>query len=96
MGQGSALSFICILLFIDDDLLISQGKMYNETILEPYSSYRVVIDLMVLFGLVIEYEKPEISHFYRIYNDSNPELDLLAIGTPTLKPKIYWRYLGFF
>jgi len=26
----------------------------------------------------------------------NPELALSAIGAPTLKPKIYWRYLGFY
>ena len=28
--------------------------------------------------------------------NSNPELDLSVIGAPTLKPKTYWRYLGFY
>jgi len=79
----------CILSFVDDGLLISQGKMYNKTLPELYSSYRVVTDLMVMFSLVIEHDKSEIFHFSRIYNDSNPELDLSAISAPTLKLKTY-------
>jgi len=67
--------------------------MYNKTLPELYSSYRVVTDLMVMFGLVIEHDKSEIFHFSRAHNDSNPELDLLAIDTLTFKPKTYWRYL---
>jgi len=51
---------------------------------------------MVCFGLVMKYDKSEIFHFSRAHNDLNPELDLLAIGAPTLKPKTYWRYLGFY
>ena len=86
----------CILSFMDNDLLISQGKMYNKTLPELYSSYKVVTDLMVTFGLVIEHDKSEIFHFSRTHNDLNLELDLLAISVPTLKPKIYWRYLGFY
>jgi len=85
-----------ILSFVDDGLLISQGKMYNIILLELYSSYRVVTDLMVMFGLVMEHDKSEIFHFSRIYNNLNLELDLSAIGAPTLKPKTYWRYLGFY
>ena len=85
-----------ILSFVDDSLLISQGKTYNITLLELYSSYRVVTDLMVTFGLVMEHDKSEIFHFSRAHNDLNPELDLSAIGAPTLKPKTYWRYLGFY
>ena len=53
-------------------------------------------DLMVVFGLVMEHDKLEIFHFSRAHNDSNPELDLSAISAPTLKPKTYWRYLGFY
>jgi len=83
----------CILLFVDDSLLISQGKTYNTILPELYSSYRVVTDLMVCFGLVMKYDKSEIFHFSRAHNNLNLELDLSAIGTPTLKPKIYWRYL---
>jgi len=46
--------------------------------------------------LVMEHDKSEIFHFSRAHNDSNPELDLSAIGTPILKPKTYWQYLGFY
>jgi len=70
--------------------------MYNTTLPELYSSYRVATNLMVLFGLVMEYDKLEIFHFSRVYNNSNPELNLSAISTPTLKPKTYWKYLGFY
>jgi len=85
-----------ILSFVDNGLLISQGKTYNTTLPEFYSSYRVVIDLIVCFGLVMEHDKSEIFHFSRVHNDLNMELDLSAIGAPTLKPKTYWRYLGFY
>ena len=66
--------------------------MYNTTLPELY---RVVTNLMVLFSLVIKYDKSEIFHFSRVHNDSNTKLNLSAVGTLTLKPKIYWRYLGF-
>ena len=81
----------CILLFVDDGLLISQGKIYNKTLLELYSSYRVVTDLMVSFGLVMEHDKSKIFHFSRAHNDLNPELDFAAIGAPTLKYYYLWR-----
>jgi len=51
---------------------------------------------MASFGLVMEHDKSEIFHFSRAHNDFNPELDLLAIGAPILKPKTYWQYLGFY
>ena len=70
--------------------------MYNKTLPELYSSYRVVIDLMVMFGLVMEHDKSEIFYCSRAYNDSNPELDLLAIDASTFKLKTYWRYLRFY
>jgi len=82
--------------YIDDGLLVSQRRMYNKTLPELTSSYSIVSDLMAFFGLVIEYDKSEIFHFSRAHNNSNPELDLLAIGTPILKPKTYWQYLGFY
>ena len=47
----------CILSFVDDGLLISQRKTYNTTLPELYSSYRIVTDLMVCFGLVMEHDK---------------------------------------
>ena len=51
--------------------------------------YRVVITLMVLFSLVMKYNKIEVFHFFKTYNNSNLELDLLAISILILKPNIY-------
>jgi len=82
--------------YVNDGLLVSQGRMYNKTLLELTSSYSIVSDLMASFGLVMEHDKLEIFHFSRAHNDSNPQLDLSAIGAPILKPKTYWRYLGFY
>ena len=86
---------IYILSFVDNSLLISQGKIYNTTLPDLHSSYRVVIELIVLFGLVMEHDKLEIFYFSRVYNNSNQELDLSAISIPILKLKIYWRYWAF-
>jgi len=44
-----------ILSFVDDSLLVSQEKTYNKTLPELTSSYRVVTDLLVSFGLVMEH-----------------------------------------
>jgi len=82
--------------YVDNGLLVSQGRTYNKTLLELTSSYSIVSDLMVSFGLVMEHDKSEIFHFSRAHNDSNPELDLSAIGASILKPKTYWQYLGFY
>jgi len=82
--------------YIDNGLLVSQGRTHNKTLLELTSSYSIVSDLMVSFGLVMEHDKSEIFHFSRAHNSSNPKLDLSAIGIPILKPKTYWRYLGFY
>ena len=63
--------------------------MYNTILPEFYSSYKIVTDLIVLLGLIIEHNKSEIFHFSGAYNEFNPKLDLLAIDTLTLKPKTY-------
>ena len=49
----------------------------------------MVTDLIVSFCLVMKHDKSEIFHFFRAYNDFNPELDLLAISAPTFWPKTY-------
>jgi len=93
--QAQALSLdTSTLSYVDDGHLVSQGRTYDRTLPELTSSYSIVSDLMASFGLVIEHDKSEIFHFSRAHNDSNPELDLSAIGTSTLKPKTYCRYLG--
>ena len=75
--------------YVDNGLLVSQGRMYNKTLPELTSSYSIVSDLIASFGLVMEHDKSEIFHFSRAHNNSNSELDLSAIGAPILKPKTY-------
>ena len=75
--------------FVNNGLLISKEKTYNTTLQELYSSYEVVINLIVLFDLVMKHDKLEIFHFSRLYNSFSPELNLSAIGILTLKPKTY-------
>ena len=76
--------------------MVSQGKTYDKTLPGFFCSYSVIADLMGFFGLVMEHDKLEIFHFSRAHNNTNPELNLLAIGTPILRPKTYWQYLGFY
>ena len=38
--------------YIDDSLLVSQGRTYNKTLLELTSSYSIISDLMASFGLL--------------------------------------------
>jgi len=90
----------CVVDFFSD-YLIGRSTQYSwnsflSDACDADVGHRVVTDLMVCFGLVMEHNKSEIFHFSRAYNDLNPELDLSAIGAPTLKPKTYWRYLGFY
>ena len=46
--------------YVDDGLLVSQGRVYNKTLPELTSSYSIVSDLMASFGLVMEHDKSEI------------------------------------
>jgi len=78
-----------ILSFLNNSLLIYQRDIYDTTLPELYSSYRVVTDLIVLFGLVMEHDKSDIFHFSKAHNNSNPELDLSAISISILKPNTY-------
>ena len=52
--------------------------------------------LLDSFGLVIEHFKTEIFHFSRSQGIFNPPpLDLSPLGSPILRPKDSWKYLGF-
>jgi len=82
--------------YVDNGLLVSQGRTYNKTLPELTSSYSIVLDLIASFGLVMEYDKSEIFYFSRAHKDSNPKLDLSTIGASIFRPKTYWRYLGFY
>ncbi|PPQ91906.1 hypothetical protein CVT25_001189, partial [Psilocybe cyanescens] len=51
------------------------------------------------FGLALEHDKSEVFHFDRSHSKDNPPVDLgyaPYTGATPLKPKLYWRYLGFY
>ncbi|PPQ89032.1 hypothetical protein CVT25_004683, partial [Psilocybe cyanescens] len=51
------------------------------------------------FGLALEHNKSEVFHFDQSHSKDNPPVDLgyaPYTGATPLKPKLYWRYLGFY
>ena len=91
MEQTSTLFPILLVLYIVSIIHIleirAQALSLSTSIL--LFGYRVVISLMVLFSLVMKYNKIEIFHFSKTYNNSNLELDLLAVSILNLKPNTY-------
>ena len=62
-------------------------------------AYKVIFELFVAFALVLEHDKSEVFHFDRSHNPPNPSIDLgyaPYTGNTPLKPKAFWRYLGFY
>ena len=87
---------ISIISFIDDGLLISQDKSFDMSDLHLFCSYNIMSNLLDKFGLIVEYSKTEVFHFYKLHSLFNsPPLDLSLLGGPILTPKNYWKYLGF-
>ena len=84
------------LLFVDDELIITQNKSLNTSNSHLFCSYNVLSKLLDSFGLVIEHMKTEIFHFNRSHEIFNPPpLNLTPIWDPILCPKNTWKYLGF-
>jgi len=74
---------VSIILFVDNGLFISQGKS-------------LVVSNSYIFYSVIEHEKTEIFHFFKIHRIFNPPLlDLSTLGGSILHSKETWNYLGF-
>jgi hypothetical protein len=84
---------------MDDGTLIVQIKSWDSNLCILREAYGIMFDLLTEFGLVLEHDKLELFHFSRKPGDDNPSLDLgyqpYTEGNP-LKPKTYWRYLGFY
>ncbi|PPQ93709.1 hypothetical protein CVT25_001800, partial [Psilocybe cyanescens] len=62
-------------------------------------AYGVIFELFKKFGLALEHDKSEVFHFDRSHSKDNPPVDLgyaPYTGLTPLKPKLYWRYLGFY
>ena len=85
-----------ILSFVDDGLLISQGKSFQLSNTQLFSSYNIASKLLSKFSFLIEHSKTEVFYFSRSHSIFNPLLlNLSAIGSPSLIQKDIWRYLGF-
>ena len=87
---------VSTLSFVDNELFISQNKFLTISNLNLFHSYHIMTSLLEKFGLIIEYEKIEVFHFYRSHGSFNPPLlNLTTLGGPILCPKTTWWYLGF-
>jgi len=87
---------ISIILFVDDELFISQSKSFHISNCHLFCSYNIISKLLETFGLIVEHSKTEIFHFNRSQGIFNPPpLDLSPIEGTILQPKNMWKYLGF-
>ena len=88
---------ISILLFVDNELLISQNKSIQVFNVNLFCSYNVASFLLSKFGLVVEYGKSEVFYFSKLYEIFNPPLlDFTPLRGSVLHLKNTWCYLGFF
>jgi hypothetical protein len=98
-NQRAAHLDVTVLSYVDDGTLIVQSKSWDSNLRILREAYGIMFDLLTEFGLVLEHDKLELFHFSRKPGDENPSLDLgyqpYTEGNP-LKPKAYWRYLGFY
>lgn len=85
--------------YVDDGTVIVQSKSLNDNVQVLSKSYAILFRLFTALGLVLEHDKSEVFHFDRSHSQDNPPVDLgfaPYTGDTPLKPKTYWRYLGFF
>ncbi|CAA7267561.1 unnamed protein product [Cyclocybe aegerita] len=88
-----------LLSFVDDGTILAQSKQLDDNNVGLRKAYKIIYLLFVAFALVLEHDKTELFHFSCRRDTYNPLLDLgyaLHTGTTPLKPKTYWRYLGFY
>ncbi|PPQ94318.1 hypothetical protein CVT25_005041 [Psilocybe cyanescens] len=90
----------CFLLsYVNDGTLVVQSKFLLDNCEALKRAYGVIFKLFKKFGLALEHDKSEVFHFDRSHSKDNPPVDLgyaLYTGATPLKPKLYWRYLGFY
>ncbi|KAJ3570517.1 hypothetical protein NP233_g4354 [Leucocoprinus birnbaumii] len=88
-----------ILSYVDDGTLIVQCKMLEDNLPPLCEAYKIMFNLFDVFGLVMEHSKSKLFHFTCQHDDANPPIVLdfepFTAASP-LKPKTFWRYLGFY
>ncbi|CAA7264637.1 unnamed protein product [Cyclocybe aegerita] len=95
----AALLNMTLLSFVDDGTILAQSKQLDDNNVGLHKAYKIIYLLFVAFALVLEHDKTELFHFSRQQDAYNPSLDLgyaPHTGATPLKPKTYWRYLGFY
>ncbi|CAA7267583.1 unnamed protein product [Cyclocybe aegerita] len=95
----AALLNMTLLSFVDDGTILAQSKQLDDNNVGLHKAYKIIYLLFVAFALVLEHNKTELFHFSRWQDAYNPSLDLgyaPHTGVTPLKPKTYWRYLGFY
>ncbi|CAA7267347.1 unnamed protein product [Cyclocybe aegerita] len=88
-----------LLSFVDDGTIPAQSKQLDDNNVGLRKAYKIIYLLFVAFALVLEHNKTELFHFSCRRDAYNPSLDLgyaPHTGVTPLKPKTYWRYLGFY
>ncbi|CAA7270639.1 unnamed protein product [Cyclocybe aegerita] len=85
-----------LLSFVDDGTILAQSKQLDDNNVGLRKAYKIIYLLFVAFALVLEHDKTELFHFSRRRDAYNPSLDLGYAPHTPLKPKTYWRYLGFY
>ncbi|KAJ3552026.1 hypothetical protein NP233_g12966 [Leucocoprinus birnbaumii] len=88
-----------ILSYVNDGTLIVQCKTLEDNLPPLHKVYRIMFNLFDAFRLVMEHNKSELFHFMHQCDDANPSIALdfqLFTEASPLKPKTFWRYLGFY
>ncbi|KAJ3553860.1 hypothetical protein NP233_g12550 [Leucocoprinus birnbaumii] len=88
-----------VLSYVDDSTLIIQRKTLEDNLLPLHEAYRIMFNLFDAFGLVMGHNKSKLFHFTWQHDDANLPIVLnfepFTAASP-LKPKTFWRYLGFY
>lgn len=92
-------SWVDLMSYVDDGTLIARSRKVEDNLPMLKEAYAFIHTAFTALGLVLEHDKSEAFHFSRAQRFSNPAIDLgfaPYTGESPLKPKVTWRYLGFF
>ncbi|KAJ2923473.1 hypothetical protein H1R20_g13621, partial [Candolleomyces eurysporus] len=85
--------------YVDDGDIIVQSSEIDTNCVMLRHAYSIVFELFTKTGLALEHDKTELFHFTRARTGFDRPLDLgyaPYTGDNPLRPKTYWRYLGFY
>ncbi|KAJ3511108.1 hypothetical protein NMY22_g15758 [Coprinellus aureogranulatus] len=94
VGLGTTL-----ITFVDDGTIAAQTDSIEMNCRMLYHAYAFIHALFTAAGLVLEHDKSEAFHFTRARSGADRPVDLgfaPHTGETPLRPKKFWRYLGFY